>query len=341
MSIQAHHWLFEPQFGIEVSYNQLRAVTDSDNQRVNSKVSEARYQPFAALSWQISDAWQLYGKLNMEFASLKAHAQNHHKQSERHVKPLLRLSYTAPDWDINWQFKQQVEQLDFGVFVASQDISFDRVQVGNNHIKPSRYSELSMQWNYSASDYFTLNSTIFTRWLRDIHESVLLNGRDEGTANAGRARLHGLDTVLDIDTDTLLANSRITLDHQYRQARYHDPLSGQRPINELTPHTLSVEFRHNYHDLSWGVEFTARERSTEYYVFETSVVRDSSSTLLFLEMPLPKQMQLRLEASAIEKEKTQYWQQFYQPNRAGEKDGYQIINEKSEPQLRLTVRGQL
>ncbi|MBD1583271.1 hypothetical protein [Pseudoalteromonas sp. S16_S37] len=341
LSIQAKDWYFEPQWGLEFSHNQLQANTHSANQVVYNQVSETRYQPFGAINWQINDAWQLYSKLNVEFATLNTHTHDANEHSKRHIKPLLRLSYDTEHWNINWQFKQHVEQLDFALFVVSQDISFDRVQLGNNNIKPSRYSELSMQLNYATSEYVTINSKVFRQWQRDIHESMQLNDSNEGIANAGRAHLNGLDAVIDLKTDVLLANSTLSLDYQYRQARYHDPLGGIRAINELTPHTLSAEFRHNYDTLSWGIELSARTRETQYYVAEKSLERDSASTSIFFEMPLASKTQLRIEANAVEKEKTQYLRQFYQPTRAGKLDGYQITNETTQSELRLTLRSQL
>ncbi|BBN83223.1 TonB-dependent receptor [Pseudoalteromonas sp. A25] len=341
LSIQATSWHLEPQWGIEFSYNQLRAQTQSATQFISNQVSETRYQPFAAINWKITDAWQLYSKLNVEFAALNTNAQHAKKLTERHIKPLLRLTYESPKWQVNWQFKQHVEQLDFGLFVVSQDISFDRVQLGNNNIKPSRYSELSMQLNYAPNEHITINNTVFTQWQRDIHESMQLTETDEGIANAGRARLNGINAVIDIKTDFLLLNSTVTFDYQYRHAQFDDPLGGVRAINALTPHALSAEFRHNYDTLSWGIEYIAKQRETEYFVTEKSVVREGPSTSLFIEMPIADKTQLRLAANAIEKEKTRYWQQFYQPTRAGRLDGYQVINESVEPELRLTLRSQL
>ncbi|CAH9063439.1 hypothetical protein PSECIP111951_02903 [Pseudoalteromonas holothuriae] len=339
LSIQANTWPLEPQFGIEFSYNQQRSKTELDALHIHNRVSETRYQPFSAIHWQVSSDWQLYAKLNIEFSQLTTGQQAQNPLKTHHIKPLVRLSYSANNWDLTGQFKQHVEQLDFDLFVATQDISFGRTQLGNNSLKPSRYSELSVQVNYTPNEYLTLNNTLFSQWQRDIHESMLLGNNEEGVANAGSARLYGIDSVIDINTDFILTNSTLTIDYQYRHARYNDPLSGQRAINNLTPHTLNAEFRHNFNTLSWGLEYTAKQHLTEYFVSETVIERDAPNTSLFLEIPLLNKLTLRVEANTVEK--YQYRQQFYQAKRGGAQAGYQITHETVDPELRLTLRSQL
>ncbi|MEC4090282.1 TonB-dependent receptor [Pseudoalteromonas rubra] len=332
----------QPSIGIEGSYNSVTADTQDDGDPLSSKVTETRFEPFLAASWQIAPQWQVSGKLALEQATLKSGIHAEQTLKHRLLKPQLKLGYDLSEASqLTFSAQHQVEQLDFGLFQTSQSSGFVRTQNGSEQLKPMQYTELMLTWQYARADLFEFTLSPLYQWQQDIHEYQLQANGNGAIANAGRARYFGLDSEWSFNTSRLLSASRIELSYTWRDARYEDPLSGTRPITDLTPHELIVGFRRDQTRLSWGVEAFLPTRLREYFHDEVFTERASTELSAFVQTQIGQGLSLRAEMNTLNKAKYQYVRALYTPDRSQPLASKEVLDENIQPQFSLTLSGRL
>ncbi|AZZ99921.1 hypothetical protein [Pseudoalteromonas sp. R3] len=335
------HYL-QPSLGIEGSYNSVTADTKSEGETETSKVTETRFEPFVAASWQVTPKWQLSGKLALEQATLKSGQNSTQSQQHRLLKPQLKLGYDlSADSQLTFSAQHQAEQLDFGLFQSSQSSGFARTQNGSKQLKPMQYTELMLTWQYARAEWFEFTLSPLYQWQQDIHEYQVQSNGNGAIVNAGRARYFGLDTEWSISTHYVLSDSRVELSYAWRDARYADPLSGPRPITGITPHELTIGFRRDQARLSWGVEAFLPTRFREYYHNEILTERANTELSVFVQTQIGSGLSLRAEMNTLNKAKYQYTRVLYEPDRSHSPKRREILNEMIQPQLSLTLSGHL
>ncbi|KZN40322.1 TonB-dependent receptor [Pseudoalteromonas luteoviolacea] len=333
---------YKPELGLEISRNQLDATTHTGDEVLISKVSEMRYQPFFAFTHTLNPQWQLYTRINAEHTKLSSGRQNTHRSNLNFIKPLVRLSYEpTSNWDMVLTAQHHVDQLDFNHFVASQNAGFERSQSGNNRLLPSQYSELAAQFNVRPTDKLFMNLKMYQQWQKDIHEIITLDNGKSGLGNAGSATLLGAELALTWDTDAWLSGSQLSVDYQYENAHYRDPLTGTRATTGLTPHSTSIEFRRDMPDHSWGVDIYLPESATYYYQDEVFIERDHIEVNAFAEYQVFASLRVNVKIAALNTAKFTYDQTFYSPQRGEEYDGGMRFDERVDPVITLSLLGTL
>ncbi|KZN46501.1 Plug domain-containing protein [Pseudoalteromonas luteoviolacea] len=341
-SFTAPRSFLKPEVGIEISRNQLDAVTQASGSQIASRVSEIRYLPFVAFTYTMNSQWKLYTRLNTEHTKLKSTTASTHRSDLNFMKPLLRLSYESKNsWDFALTARRHVDQLDFNHFVASQDAGFDRSQSGNHRLQPSQFSELAAQLNARLMDSLFISLKVFNQWQKDIHEVVTLTNGSAGLGNAGNATLLGSTLSSTLSTDNLLSGSQLSLDYEYSTARYHDPLTGTRATTGLTPHSASIEFRRDMPNYSWGVDITLPESATYFYQDEIFVERDHTEINAFGEYTLSDSLRVKVAVSALNSAKYTYTQTYFDSRRGEIFDGETRFNDQVKPVVTVSLTGTL
>ncbi|WP_125718570.1 hypothetical protein [Pseudoalteromonas rubra] len=332
----------QPGMGIEGSYNSVTANTRDGGDIEHSKVTETRFEPFVAASWPVAPKWQLSGKLALEQATLTAGIDTEQSLKHRLLKPQLKLGHDLSETSqLTLSAQHQVEQLDFALFQASQSSGFSRTQSGATQLKPMQYTELMLTWQYERPGWFEFTLSPLYQWQKDIQEYQLQSDGNGAINNAGRARYFGLDSEWSINTDRLLSASRIELSYTWRDARYDDPLSGVRPITDLTPHEFIVGFRRDQATLSWGIEAFLPTRLREYYHNEVLTERAGTELSAFIQTQIGDGLSLRAEMNTLNKAKYRYTRVLYEPDRSHSPAHSAVLDETIQPQLSLTLSGQL
>ncbi|MBQ4812686.1 hypothetical protein J8M20_15105 [Pseudoalteromonas luteoviolacea] len=341
-SFNAPHSIWKPEVGIEISHNQLDAMTHNSDNQIVSHVSETRYQPFAAFTYILNPQWQLYTRLNTEHTKLKSTTTYTHRSDLNFLKPLIRLSYESKqDWDFALTAQHQVDQLEFNHFVASQDAGFDRSQSGNSQLQPSQFSELAAQFNARPTDALFINLKLFHQWQKDIHEIITLPNGKAGLGNAGNATLLGATLSATLNTEQWLSGSQLSLDYDYATARYLDPLTGTRATTGLTPHSANLEFRRDMSDYSWGIDINLPESATYYYQDEVFIEHDHTEINAFGEYAVSNSLRIKLSVSALNTARYTYSQTYFDAMRGEKYDGETRFDERVEPVFTLSFTGSL
>ncbi|MBM89948.1 MAG: hypothetical protein CMQ41_16420 [Gammaproteobacteria bacterium] len=345
LSTQQPTLWWQPELGIEVSHNRLEADTleahSSESNVTTTSVSETRVEPFIASKIELNPQWQLYSKLTGEYAKLSSQSNNRYETQSRYLKPLIKLSYQAKNGlQSTFTLQRRVDQLDFTDFLDSQDNDFGREQSGNTELKPQQSIEFSYELNYEADDHWTLNTRAFWQKQRDIHEFIRFDNGDWGVGNAGHAYYYGLDLDINIQTNWLLEDSLINVFYEYRDANYDDPLTGDRAISWLEPHSAEIEFRKGEDWYAWGVLASLPDTETGYYPEEVYRQKDRATYGFYAEFDLDSDMQINIELEDAFGGEYLYDRHIYQTDRTGMLDYRYYALEHSEPSLTISLSGE-
>ena len=345
LSTQQPTLWWQPELGIEVSHNRLEADTleahSSESKVTTTSVSETRAEPFIASKIELNPQWQLYSKLTGEYAKLSSQSNNRYETQSRYLKPLIKLSHQAKNGlQSTFTLQRRVDQLDFTDFLDSQDNDFGREQSGNTELKPQQSIEFSYELNYEADDHWTLNTRAFWQKQRDIHEFIRFDNGDWGVGNAGHAYYYGLDLDINIQTNWLLEDSLIYVFYEFRDANYDDPLTGDRAISWLEPHSAEIEFRKGEDWYAWGVLASLPDTETGYYPEEVYRQKDRATYGFYAEFDLDSDMQINIELEDAFGGEYLYDRHIYHTDRTGMLDYRYYALEHSEPSLTISLSGE-
>ena len=345
LSTQQPALWWQPELGIEVSHNRLDADTSEahsfESKTTMTSVTETRAEPFIASKIELNPQWQLFSKLTGEYAKLSSQSNTQYETQSRYLKPLIKLSHQAKNGlQSTFTLQRKVDQLDFSDFLNSQDNDFGREQSGNTELKPQQSVEFSYELNYEADDHWTLNTRAFWQKQRDIHEFIRFNNSDWGVGNAGHAYYYGLDLDISMQTNWLLEDSLINVFYEYRDANYDDPLTGDRAISWLEPHSAEIEFRKNGDWYAWGVLASLPDTETAFYPEEIYQQKDRATFGFYAEFDLESDMQISIELEDAFGGEYLYDRHIYQPDRTGMLDYRYYALEHSEPSLTISLSGE-
>ena len=330
---------WQPEVGLELSYNRLSANTDN-GQSGYSSVNEIRAEPYLAGKVRLAAQWQLYSRLTAEQSRLQSHSAERYQSSNFYIKPLLKLSHHGAD-GLNSTYTAQVkvEQLDFNDFMPSQDAYYDRQQSGNAQLKPEHIVELRYEASYDAANSWTANAQLHWQKIRDTHEYVQFADASWGIANAGSSTVTGADVKLNLDTGWLSDDSELIAEYEFRHARYADPLTGHRGLSWMPRHVVEVEFRQTAVGYAWGLVLNLAERETAFYPDEVYHEQRLEAVQLYLEYALPNGIKLELEVDDLFGRKRRYQRDVYASDRSGALAYRYFSQEKNGTSLQLTLSG--
>lgn len=336
---------WQPELGIEVSHNRLEADTleahTSESKVTTTTVTESRAEPFIASKIELNPQWQLYSKLTGEYAKLSSQSNTQYETQSRHLKYLIKLSHQAQNGlQSTFTLQRKIDQLDFSDFLDSQSSDFGREQSGNTELKPQQSIELSYELNYEAEDLWTLNTRAFWQKKRDIHEFIHFDNGDWGVGNAGHAYYYGLDLNISIQTNWLLEDSLINALYEYRDANYDDPITGDRAISWLEPHSAEIEFRKDGGWYAWGLLASLPNTETSFYPEEIYRQKDRATYGFYAELDLNNDIQINIELEDAFGGEYLYDRHIYYPDRTGKLDYRYYALEHNKPSLTISLSGE-
>lgn len=330
---------WQPEVGLELSYNRLSANTDNGQSQYSS-VNEIRAEPYFASKVRLASQWQLYSRLTAEQSRLQSHSAERYQSSNFYVKPLLKLShYGAGGLNSTYTAQVKIEQLDFDDFMPSQDAYYDRQQAGNAQLKPQHIAELRYEASYDAANSWTANVQLHWQKIRDTHEYVQFADASWGIANAGSSTVTGADIKLNLDTGWISDDSELIAAYEFRDTRFGDPLTGQRSLSWMPRHVAEVEFRQTAADYAWGLVVNLAERESAFYPDEVYHEQQREAVRVYLEYTLANGIKLELEADDVFGRERRYQRDVYASDRSGALAYRYFSQEKNGASLQLTLSG--
>lgn len=341
---------FKPEFGVEVARNYLntKQAFIENNQAIELsnatiQVTENRAEVFASFVYSYSDKLTIDGGLTAEFSQIEVQGDSENKQDFDFMKPRLSANYKLNN-DMNLVIKAEhsVGQLNFSDFAASNSAEEDRNVSGNSKLKPEQSTDLSFtyDWNFSEKGSFKVEAT--HKWRDDELEEIILANDGQGLGNAGTSKVWEVNVSLNLPTDGLLDNGLLEVSYEHEGSEFHDKIIGRkRSTSGDVPHEVNVSFRQDMveHKFAWGFRYWSEFEDTAYRVDEITSFEGNHRGLVFIETTYFDNYKVQLEVNSVNVAKYTRTREFYEGNRNGEYNGYEVSNRRREPEYKLSIWG--
>ncbi|NRA61662.1 MAG: TonB-dependent receptor plug domain-containing protein [Psychrobium sp.] len=341
---------FKPEYGIEIANNSLAtkreyskdgSVVSLDN--ANITVEELRAELFASFVYSYSAALSIEGGLTAEFSQIKVSGVNSNKQSLSFLKPRLSANYKlTPSLNLTVDAQHVVGQLNFNDFAASVSAEDDRSVSGNSDLVPYKSNELIAGLDWSFSEKGSIKFSAFHYWRDDILEEIILPSGGQGTGNAGKAKVWGFDTKINIPVDAILDNALLEINYEYIGSSFDDVIIGRsRHISGYEPSSLVVKLRQDVtaYKFSWGIQYYGDFTNDRYLVNEIGRYEGNKRSMAFIETSYFSGYKIQLEMSNATVSKYTRSRQFFNETRNGAYLGTEVSARRHEPEYKLSIWG--
>ena len=339
---------FKPEFGLEIArnYSDKKSTPYTDGVQgtlSDVQVTEQRGEVFASFVYTYSDKLTIDGGLTAEFSKIESEGDGQKSKNLNFIKPRLTGNYKVNnDMNIVITAEREVGQLDFDDFSTSNSAEEDRNTSGNTDLEPEQTTNfsLSYEWNYSEKGSFKVKAT--HKWRDDELEEIRLDNGEYALGNAGTSKIWGVDVSLNIPTDGFLDNGLLEVSYEHEGSEFHDKIIGRhRPTSGDVPHEVNVSFRQDLveHKFAWGFRYWSEFEDTAYRVDEITSFEGNHRGLVFVETTYFDNYKVQLEVNSVNVAKYTRTREFYEGDRNGEYNGYEVSNRRREPEYKLSIWG--
>lgn len=346
---------FRPEFGIEAAYNRLDSrialeVEDANGVRPiflpasDVTVAEWRGETFGNVVWAIAPRWTLEGGLAAEFSQITVSGDAAGRNAFFFVKPSLAVTFQASEaLQLRAGLRRTVGQLDFGDFAASANAEDDRFLAGNPELGPDQTWRASLTGDLRLKGGYALNVQAFHEWRTDVLEQVVLPSGVPGLANAGSARVWGIDSEAAVPLTGLLKGGLLEVSADFRDAAFTDPITGQsRVVTALTTPEITIDFRQDLTEarFAWGARYEPASRTTTFFANEAIIDRRGRRLTAFVETTRFFGVKMQLEVRNIGQVRFPRARQFFAPDRSGAFVGSEVLDRERGEFVRFTISDQ-
>ncbi|WP_298917170.1 TonB-dependent receptor [uncultured Algimonas sp.] len=347
---------FRPEFGVEVAYNQLDSrialeVEDADGgiraidlPASDVQVREYRGEAFANIVWQAAPQWTAEGGLAVELSQITVDGDAGNSNDFVFLKPSLALIY-QPSASLQFRaaLRRSVGQLDFNDFAASANAEDDRLLAGNPGLGPDQTWRASISADFRTEGGIALNVEPFHEWREDVLEQVVLPNGVPGLANAGNARVWGLDANGALPLSGLVPGGLLEVTASFLDASFVDPITGRtRKITRISNPDIEIDFRQDIpsRKISWGVTYES-EVTTDIF-FANEVLRDVTGNQwsAFVETTRFAGVKMRINVRNIGGLGLPRDRTLFSPDRSGALTGSEFLDRRRGEFITLTVSDQ-
>ena len=339
---------FKPEFGLEIArnYSDKKSTPYTDGVQgtlSDVQVTEQRGEVFASFVYTYSDKLTIDGGLTAEFSKIESEGDGQKSKNLNFIKPRLTGNYKVNnDMNIVITAEREVGQLDFDDFSTSNSAEEDRNTSGNTDLEPEQTTNfsLSYEWNYSEKGSFKVKAT--HKWRDDELEEIRLDNGEYALGNAGTSKIWGVDVSLNIPTDGFLDNGLLEVSYEHEGSEFHDKIIGRhRPTSGDVPHEVNVSFRQDLveYKFAWGFRYWSEFEDTAYRVDEITSFEGNHRGLVFVETTYFDNYKVQLEVNSVNVAKYTRTREFYEGDRNGEYNGYEVSNRRREPEYKLSIWG--
>lgn len=344
-----------PEFGLEGAYNRLdsevaleiedaagvRAVPLSASDVV---VEELRAEAFGNLTWLLASDWTLEAGLAVETSRITVDGNASGENSFTFLKPSLALTHqVSKALQLRAAVRRTVGQLSFNDFAASANIEDDRVLAGNPDLGPDQTTRGSFTADLRAPSGAALNVEVFHEWRSDVLEQVFLPGGGAGRANAGSARVWGLDIEAALPLRAVLRGGLIEVDGEFRDSRFDDPITGEtRQVFGLQDQRIDITFRQDLtpERVAYGVTYEPRGEFSQFFTGEVINEERGDRWTAFVETTRFLGVKMQLEVRNIGGALFPRERLLFTPDRSGSLTSTEILDRRRGEFVKFTISDQ-
>ena len=344
-----------PEFGIEGAYNRLDSVLslsvdDADGLRnitlpaSDVVVEEFRGEVFANLVWTVAPRVTLEAGLAGEASEISVAGDAENTQSFTFVKPSAAFNYTpAEGVQLRLAARRTVGQLDFNDFAASTEAEEDRLLGGNPELGPDQTTRLGLTVDLRAKNGAALNVEVFHEWRDDVLEQIILPSGASGVANAGSARVWGLDADASLPLSFVIPGGLLEAEVELRDSSFDDPLTNQiRNITDFQDVNIDIDFRQDLpaQRVAWGVRYEPPTDLEDFFTDEASFQTRKTRWTVFAETTRFFGVKSQIEFRNIGGQGFPRERLFFAPDRGGAFAGSEAIERTRGMFVKLTISDQ-
>ncbi len=276
------------EFGAEAALNANEnnlALSELDNGVLvpveipvaSTRVEERRGELSARHIWGLNDRMSLESGLRYEVSEISQSGDAEQERSFSFLKPDLSLTW-RPNDQRRWRFaiQRNVDQLSFGKFASSVDLTSDQINVGNPDYRPQTdwTAEFEVEQRFGEDGSASLK---FGRvWVQDLDDFIAV---DDGNGNVFDAPGNIGDGTLDRITLEWTAPldriglSNATLDGflEWYNTNVTDPVTGlNRAWSGIREWETRLDFRQTFPEsqMAWGWDYFWLSDGAVYRVSE-------------------------------------------------------------------------
>lgn len=346
---------FKPEFGIEIAYNRLNSrialeVEDESGVRPialpasDVTVTEWRGETFGNLTWLVAPRWTLEAGLAAEFSQITVSGDASGRNEFTFLKPSLALTFQASKaLQLRAAMRRTVGQLDFNDFAASANAEDDRFLAGNPDLGPDQTWRASLTGDLRLRGGIALNVQAFHEWRSDVLEQVVLPSGVPGLANAGSARVWGIESEATLPLAGFIKGGLIEVSADFRDADFRDPITGEsRKVTGLTNPEIAIDFRQDVTDarFAWGLTYEPPSRTASFFANEAIIDRRGRRITAFVETTRFFGVKMQLEVRNIGQVQFPRDRLLFAPDRAGAFNGSEVLDRERGEFIKFTVSDQ-
>lgn len=346
---------FKPEFGIEIAYNRLNSrialeVEDESGVRPialpasDVTVTEWRGETFGNLTWLVAPRWTLEAGLAAEFSQITVSGDASGRNEFTFLKPSLALTFQASKaLQLRAAMRRTVGQLDFNDFAASANAEDDRFLAGNPDLGPDQTWRASLTGDLRLRGGIALNVQAFHEWRSDVLEQVVLPSGVPGLANAGSARVWGIESEAALPLAGFIKGGLIEVSADFRDADFRDPITGEsRKVTGLTNPEIAIDFRQDVTDarFAWGLTYEPPSRTASFFANEAIIDGRGRRITAFVETTRFFGVKMQLEVRNIGQVQFPRDRLLFAPDRAGAFNGSEVLDRERGEFIKFTVSDQ-
>lgn len=241
----------------------------------NTRVEEKRAE--ASFSWisHLRKDLTMESGLRVETSHIEQTGDAENARDLTYFKPSLLLTWDKDKRDqVQFSFRRDVGQLDFGDFATSVDLRNDRTNLGNKELRPDQTWKAKLRYQRKYGDRGLLILSATQRWINDVKDMIPIDGED-APGNIGNGQGWQLQAEARIPTDRLLLpGGLLTLEGGFGDSNVTDPVTDeQRVISFVVDDYYSVTFWQDIPNkkFSWGFDYHMRNPWQAWYLYEHDI----------------------------------------------------------------------
>lgn len=271
-TVNAQHSL---EFGAEAAFNAIDndlsvselsggVLVPVDIPVASTRVEERRAELSTRHVWGLSDRLSLESGLRYEFSEITQSGDAEQERSFSYLKPAVSLTWRPTDqrrWRI--ALERNVDQLQFGKFASSVDLTSDQVDVGNPDYRPQTDWTLEAQLEQRFGEDASATLTLGRVWVQDLEDFIVITtpggGVFDAPGNIGDGTLDRITLEWTSPLDRLgLSNATLDGFVEWYNTNVTDPVSGlNRAWSGIREWELRFDFRQTFPErqMAWGWDY--------------------------------------------------------------------------------------
>ncbi len=291
----------------------------------DTRVEEARVEPFITDVWKMSPQLTLESGFIYEFSQIKQSGDEVKDREFSYPKPRATLTWQAAESDqVRASIIREVAQLDFVEFASAINVVDAFSVIGNPNLEPEKTWKARAEWEHKFGPRGALTLVVFHDQVEDVQDFIprticvpATPGAPipapcpttslrtfDAPGNIGDGTRTGIEVRGAMPLAPLLPNAEIRFSGLWQETDVTDPVTGEnRRFSAEKDWNYNVSFRHDLpeHKLAWGASTLGQSDRREFRVAEDMLFdRPGARFDLFVESPawIPG-VTVRLAASNI------------------------------------------